>query len=441
MKTNVDSNEMNNVGLKNRCSFIPAIKPGSKANCLIGAQKRHQGHCECQSKIVPYFRNQVFSQMRASVEMNHRNDNLRFWKQKAASEVRICRNSNGVYENTSLNRALDSLDTNKALGAKDSRHQCTNQILEKAQKSFIELLRGKLLKSRFFSINELHKTKNVKVEIDQAVFSSQGIERISISIEKMTADTFLNLCNAEKHASRSIQYFIEASQPEKIQHVFNLINLIIPELITNPLGNYVLQVAAQRSSLVALKLEQYCKENINRLCSDEYASRVMQTLVEIRLSFRKCVLQWASENLKILLEALPSVFLLTAALIATQQPSELICVREKILSSCSKQFFQSRYFKRILMSFIDKCHFSDISSVCEVYRINQDFYLYLNDKFGAFILIAVIRRGFQLTTDLLFDSIREDIMGLYHTKFFKFVFYRLGKEAEFKGFYLTRCFQ
>lgn len=135
----------------------------------------------------------------------------------------------------------------------------------------------------------------------------------------------------------------------------------------------------------------------------------------------------------LLLEALPAVFLLTAAISVAQHPEELACIRDHLLSNSARQYVHHRYFKRILMSFIDKCHFEEIAAVCELYQIDQSFYSLLNDKFGAFILIAVIRRGYQPTTEILLSCIREDIIGLYGTKFFKFVYYRLGRDTDLKG--------
>jgi len=431
MKGGQKTAEVNEGGLKSRCSCISKDNIVAKHNCAANTSKYLPLNGDCSTKVISYYSPMLFSfsQMTESIELNHNHSNLKFWKQRDAHESTYYRNENLLGDREDHNRGekLEILQVNE-MNKSDCTLQASNLQGDEVRNSIIELLRSKLLKSRFFSINELHKMKNVRMD-NEIAFSPQGMERISTSLKKMTSPQFLSLCTGEKHASKSIQNFIEASDCDRIQHVFSLIIQTTPDLIMNPLGNYVLQVAAQRSEAVASNLEEYCKHNLEYLCSNEYASRVMQSLVEISSNFRRTVLEWACLNLGLLLETLPSVFLLTAALMASRHPAELASVRETLLSSNAKQYSHHRYFKRILMSFIDKCSFDDIALVCNTYRINRDFYGYLNDKFGAFILIAVIRRGFKPTTDILLNAIKEDMIGLYHTKFFKFVFYRLAKES------------
>jgi len=428
------TDELNTGGVRCRCSCISQDRTARHDHRAVSKSKCLSKYCKSPSKLVPYVPKIVFSSMYAFVDQNHSYANLRFNKvdlQEDAPEMRVNldRNSDQVYFR---GERLESTNS-EAGGGAISQPPATIYTIEELRNFLIEKLRFRLLRSRFFSINEIHKAKNIRVEPDLIAFSTQGVERITLSMAKMGTSQFVTLCNSDKHTSRSIQNYIEASSSENMIHVFKLINSSIDKLIVNPLGNYVLQVAVKRSNLVASELEHYCSRNITRLCSDEYASRVMQTLTEVSSTFRYNVLFWASENLGLLLEALPAVFLLTAAMTVARHPEELACIRDKLLSSSARQYVSYRYFKRILMSFIDKCHFEDISGVCDLYKINKNFHNFLNDKFGAFILIAVIRRGFGSTTKLLLNCIQKDILGLYGTKFFKFVYYRLGRDTELKG--------
>lgn len=423
----------NTEGYQNSCLCFSQNKTTRHVHRMAGKSNCLSNYCKRLPTVFPYVSKEFFAIMYESIDQNHTYENLRFNPFDSQDDT-PARMADLVRNQGSLNDEGQRFCYTKikARGANTGKPLAKNYQTENVRDNLIEMLRLRLLKSRFFSINEMHKAKDARAEQDEVDFYPQAIEQISISMTKMGVSQFVSLCNTEKNTSRSIQNLIEASTQDQMLHAFKLIGSSIAQLIVNPLGNYILQVAARRSSLVASELEHYCSNNIAGICSNEYASRVMQTLTEVSLTFRKSVLIWASENLGFLMEALPAVFVLTAAASLAQHPEELDCIRKTLLSSRARQYVHFRYFKRILMSFIDKCHFDDVSRVCELYKINKNFHYFLNDKFGAFILIAVIKRGFKPTTSLLYKYIRNDILGLYNTKFFKFVYYRLGIDAELK---------
>lgn len=297
------------------------------------------------------------------------------------------------------------------------------------QEKLIDLLRAKLLKSRFYSINELHKPKNFKKPLEDELLSSELKAKIAAQVTTSGKAEFVKLCGDDRLVSRSFQTFIETCEQELWALVQTLLENSIPDLIFHPLGNYVLQIGVRRSQLIASRVEDYCFDHLKELLENEFASRVMQTAAEVSPSFRRQLLLWAGTNLGLLMETLPAVFALTAAISSVISPDEIASIRDQILSPKARQFIKNRFFKRILMSFLEKCHEEDIDRVYKTYSIGKQLLSYLNDKFGAFILVAIIRRGHRNATALFLQCLRDSILDFYGTKFFKFVFFRLTKDT------------
>lgn len=363
----------------------------------------------------------LFTEMGKLIAQNHANPNVRFRRCKPGRELQ----AKAAYDPKRQARTL----LTKTEVVSGSSVSLEGKFAAR-QDIVIEMLRTRLLKNRLFSINELHKTKNLKKPLGEESLSKELMAKFDMLLRSSDKAEFIKLCNEDRQVSRTLQIYIETCDTEHLTPVLSRLEQSIPDLVYHPLGNYALQIAVKRSPSMAGVLEEYCSHHLLELLNDEFASRVMQTIGEISSSFRKKILDWAGNNLGLLMETLPSVFALTAAISSAQSPEEFACIRNEILSQSARQYMKKRYFKRILMSFLEKCELEDIDRVCKAYLVEKQFLAYLNDKFGAFIVVAIVRRGHQNMIALLLRHLQQNIIDLYGTKFFKFVFFRLIRDTD-----------
>ena len=398
----------------------------SNANSMFVGQDRP--FAKVKNEILVYVPRPYLTEMGQLIEANHSADNIKFRKRRTP------------HIKSPHEEQKPSLATKSKFSKTDSSIPCLSVAafgFSEKQESLIELLRSRLLKSRFYSINELHKPKNPKKPLSDEALSSELKTKLHALLLNSDKEEFIRLCIDDRQVSRALQIFIESCEDQVFTAVLKPIEDSIPDLIYHPLGNYALQIAAKRSPRIMERIENYCLSRLLELLNDEFASRVMQTIAEISPVFRKKILDWAGLNLGLLMETLPAVFALTAAISSTQSPGEFACIRSEILSQSARNYIKNRYFKRILMSFLEKCDESDIDRACKIYSIDKQLLAYLNDKFGAFIVVAIIRRGHRRVIDLFLKYLNSNMLDLYGTKFFKFLFFRLIRDTGLSPAMLT----
>lgn len=298
----------------------------------------------------------------------------------------------------------------------------------------ITTLREKLMHDRYFSIHELYKEyygdKKVLSHGYEDVLPLHIILGSKANLENIGQEKFMEICTREKDVSRSLQSYLSSAPEKDISSMLALIKKNIPLLIRSQYGNYVLQIAANRDESTLKLLEKTVNEDIGYYIKDEFASRVMQIIAEKSSAFRMKIFDWFENHLEELVNNPPGIFLLISAFSSTKNPTEFKNFSERLKNKNLRRKLSEKNFKRILISYIENCCDEDIDSICKTYRIKNKFTTFLDDKYGALLLVAIINRENSTITSKFISLLQKDLLNLLQTKFFKLMFFKLSQPTS-----------
>lgn len=367
---------------------------------------------QAAESVCGYHPKVYLHKMGKRIESNHSQENLLF-------------NWSGSSKRATKDR------TQAPLGSlKDSPQESQSQFSE-LKNCMLTRLKQLLQHSKFFSLHDVLKQKEVAKKENASGNKQEEIEGAAVYavlLAKKSGDVELSGLNtALRLASKVLQAAIADYSEAEIQELLVLIKANLVHMVTEPSGNYVVQKAMKKSAPLVDLVAEYCLANMHDLVKNEFASRVMQSLVEISAHFRKAVFDWYSQDANSLLDSLPSVFLLAAALSKSEGHIEFKTLRDHILSSQNKRLIANKFFRRLLVIFVEKCDRADLEVVYRTYKMAHHLTNLLNDKFGTLVLLAMLLREHRPLERLVVGHIKTYLPELFQTKFFKLFVFRLIK--------------
>jgi len=314
--------------------------------------------------------------------------------------------------------------------SRDSPYGLTGDFSD-LKNAMLTRLKQLLQHSKFYSLHDVLKQKESAKKEKPVGNKQEDIESAAayaVLLAKKSGDANADdIKLGQKPASKVLQAAIAEYSESEVNELLELINTNFIHMITEPSGNYVVQQAMRRSHTLAKSVAEYCLENLHELVKNEFASRVMQALVEISPEFRRSVFEWYAQDTNSLLDSLPSVFLLAAALSKSEGHAEFKILRDHILSSQNKRLMANKFFRRLLVIFVDKCDRADLEVVYRTYKMAHHLPNLLNDKFGTLVLLAMLLREHRPLERLVVSQIKTNLPDLFQTKFFKLFVFRLIK--------------
>ena len=126
-----------------------------------------------------------------------------------------------------------------------------------------------------------HSIVNTK-SLRQYKFDNISLNSVAIVYdEKWRHLSVIDLCMYSKESSLWVQRIFDQSSHLELDKYFQKLRPHLGRLIRNSCGCYVLQKLILLSESCRQNLQVYCCINIDQLCQNEYASRVMQKLTDL----------------------------------------------------------------------------------------------------------------------------------------------------------------
>ena len=129
-----------------------------------------------------------------------------------------------------------------------------------------------------------------------------------------------------------------------------------------------------------------------------------------------------------------SVFLLTVCIKQAKDQSEYRFVAQ-MLADDKDNLLKSKYFKRVLVSYIEYCSQAQMHVIARTIQIVDYLPEYLNDKFASFIILMFLKRSYDPVVNKMSDSIQYSLKTMLRKKHFKFVMMKAiqSKQANLLG--------
>lgn len=246
----------------------------------------------------------------------------------------------------------------------------------------------------------------------------------------------LAFCTLTKENSIHLQKYLEVCSEQELGRIGRLFQPHYEELLVHRVGNYVLKKLVELDPVHTRDgLAAFCLLRFAVLARNEFASRVIQTLIELCPSVRAFALKHFAENFTECLENTAVVFLVISAIRFSGQPSETAFIKETLKRN--PQLLGIKIFQRILVSYVQSCDEGSLEEVSALIKPEVNLRRLLNEKFSTYIILTMLQRRVELITHVLFRSIKAGIEELFETKFFKLL---ISKIFELKDRELTEKF-
>lgn len=365
---------------------------------------------------------QSWPKMVGSIGSNHQEINLRFGKLRKSKLPTKFAISDIQPISSKLSDCQETLSTGTGNSNGDEQSE-----LPSLADQINALVKDKLKNDKYFRIDDATKKEKSNfgnvVEAAGATYSFDSIKPLVIKKD------FAKLCMSEKDVSVSFQAYIETCSEEEIQQICEWVSLNLASIITHQFGNYIVQKLIKRSASCLKNVVDYCQDKFLDLASNEYSSRVMQTLVEINPEFRSFALKCFKADLTKYAQSISAVFLLSVAIRCSKKDSEFEFIRDALLRN-PKKWLVNKYFKRIIVSYLQNCSGKSLDLVFRGLQIESRLFKYLDDKYSCYMLLMFIERHHELAKSMILKRIQSDLKGLLSTKFFRFFFSKILKCAE-----------
>lgn len=215
-----------------------------------------------------------------------------------------------------------------------------------------------------------------------------------------------------------VQYLIDSQDQRELQFLIKLVIDDMEYFIMHKLGIYIFQKMLPLDSTLRKETVNLCCEQFNQLVCHEFASRVMQLLVESTPDFRSHVLANFKLQKNLWLRHIAALFVLSSCMKHSPQEGDYGFVYDYLLSDIDL-LMQSKFKKRALVSLIEESSLSSLSKIFELLYSGRNWEEDLEDKYLTYITIAFVRVNYRPMIDKLANSLRIHLGHLMNRCYFK----------------------
>ena len=423
--------------------FTSWVLPSTKASLKFPHSnedlRRPHHYKECSTELL------VIGSRCLNIGLNHDECNLRFNRSSKIRASRSAQKNNvegisTVIPNSVWQNHLEDFSANTGQSSQSLQNNGSAALLNEV----IGLIRSRLKGNPYYSVHDLLTSKNtgspskeLGLELEgQLKENTQRCEFSNVKVPEKHAKCYsekelVENATSDPQTSYELQLALEMAGKGVDLIAQNVTVNLIVELIEHQHGSYVLQQLIKFSEEVRNLATSHCMTKFESLYDNPFASRVMQLVALCSKEFRLFLFNWLRRNLDKAISSHPAVFLFTNCMGKICSPEELsdvagLFLREKVTS----KMFASRFFKRLLVSFLESSSLQNMNEYVEVNQLDKNVKQLLNDKFGALILFVVIKKGEAKVLRKFLQLLTSDLHGLFRTKFFKFFFYKTAKYAR-----------
>lgn len=227
------------------------------------------------------------------------------------------------------------------------------------------------------------------------------------------------LCNSDQDISLAFQEFLERNGEYFLEEVSRQMSWQFNHFITHRFGSYVLLKLVNLTVSIRDPLTLFCKANFAELVEDQYASRIMDKLIEVSSDFRAFTTTYFRRNLLQYLENnRPALFLIKAVIRCSAQ-EEINFIKDVL--ETDPGILNSKPFQKILVVYCQHCTFKNLQRIAEITEIRQNLIKFLENRFSTQILISMVERNIEFVCNELVRLIKSNLLGLMTTNSFKFL--------------------
>ena len=245
---------------------------------------------------------------------------------------------------------------------------------------------------------------------------------------ELSSEGIFRLATESKESSLAFQSYISDSSRPEAEWLASHLQGFLPLLISHEFGNFILQKLVSKSEGFQRMVENHCWKNFKELATNEFASRVMQLLIERSDVFCNFVLQFFSKQFSMATLHNAACHLLIAGIKAAKSTDACSFVERNLMQK--PRLLASKLFQRILIAFAQVGTPDQLERLASQLRMSRELINLLNRKSGACLVLVLLQRVENQTLETLLWFLRADPATLLQTKFCVFVLQKLWQEKS-----------
>lgn len=240
------------------------------------------------------------------------------------------------------------------------------------------------------------------------------------NFDQMSETKLLDLMTGEKSVSIVFQKYLYNAWNQGFITIRSAVLSNLEYLATHSLGNYVLQVLLLRDSQMRLSIEEACYRNFPMWKDNEYASRLMQCLLEVSSSFQYFVSRSFSRSPKGCAKNISCVFLTLALIRNCGNQNWLSFLREYVLAH-AKTVLENRHMRRLIASLCEEATHEFLDLFLSKLCCNISLERIVREKSLASIFQTMVIRTNSQALGVFESLLKYRMDGLVASGFFKYL--------------------
>lgn len=258
--------------------------------------------------------------------------------------------------------------------------------------------------------------------------TNKSTELIDMNFEQLRVEELRELTANSKQQSILLQIFADSSDiapPALVKGISQDLEF----MMHHKQANYVVQKLIKKDARFLETAKEFSIANFESLCLNEYSSRVLQAMIEISPEFLKFAANYFSLHHHFWQAKISSIFVLLSVI--RHAPTLQDCAFVKsILLADKAALFSSKYLKRVLVTYVEKCSVEEMEEICEYLQLNYDIPSILEDKFFVYVYHLLVRKGRRHTLQSILKAIQLETYEALRARHFKFLLVKLAMLPE-----------
>lgn len=325
-------------------------------------------------------------------------------------------------------------------GSKVGREQTSSMQSQKLLAAKLAAIKTKLANSKLFRVTDIEtifdqtdlpnlpESKHKRSTGSGSTDTASGANSEAGCLSDFTQDELLALCSKSKQSSMLFQQLIDEASPEATAQVGRDLARHLPALVVDPFANYSIQKIIEKDEEFRKVVAAYCSANFKELAVNEFSSRVMQTLTSLDTSFRAHCFAMVKADPHLLVSSVSAVFLVAFAIRASQSETEYEYLFELVENK--REYLESKYFKRIVVSLVENAGLDSIGRVYKSLGVSGRLPELLGDKYFAYVFLMMVQRDFDAGVVELFRTLHHRPAALFSARYFGFVVTKLLEKRD-----------
>lgn len=345
-----------------------------------------------------------------------------------------------------MNRAHEinetSLYSNTVSNNKVLRNDCSKAILKDTASAewilttFAKILECKLancLNYETGTLLRLSKTEN------RHFLQRTEINHGSFNFLTLHEGNFLTFITTSKENSLQVQDNIPAATETQIVRLVSLMKPHLKILVCNRYASYLVGRLIERSDDLANQCAVVLINGMHHYLVDEFGSRLAQQLATKLPWFRRQAIESISSLWSIITNNISPVFFINHVMKITIFKQELSPIKDCLLER-TIDMYQTRYYKRVLLSFIRYCDFENLDEISKLVYWQTPLPESMNDHYLSLSISILLERGHRSTMEMIVNLKPNIIERLLKIRAFRSLCQNIavGVDDDFRNIFLLK---